>query len=68
MIEPAAHVATGIAILQASDEYLIESRSGNNAELAEAGNRMGEPPVGDSCSHPALNDGGVEGHWLNFII
>src|SRR5581483_6405637 len=55
-IEPAAHVAARIAVLQAPGKNQVQSRSGNHAQLAKPGNGPCQPPIGDGCAHPALND------------
>ncbi len=57
MIEAAAHVPAGIAVLQSSDENLIDRCSGNNAELTDPGYRACQPPIGDPSPHATLNDG-----------
>jgi hypothetical protein len=60
--EAAAHVAAGIAILKAAEENLIESGAGDDTELTEAGNGLGEAPTGDTCAHSTLNDDGMLRH------
>ena len=56
MIQAAAHVSAGIAILQAPRKNLIKSGAGNNAELAEARHCLREPPARYAHTHAALND------------
>ena len=60
--EAAAHGASGVAILETADEDLIESGAGDDAELAEAGDGLSEPPAGDAGAHASLNDERVLEH------
>src|ERR1700687_5221643 len=57
MIETAAHVAAGIAVLQTPGKNRIQGRSGNYAQLAEFGNGLRQPPTGYPGTHSALNNG-----------
>ena len=58
----------GIAVLQSSDENLIDRCSGNNAKLTEPGNRPGKPPIGDPGPHATLNDGRQMVHATYFLM
>src|ERR1017187_1650799 len=58
VIDTAAQVATGIAVLQTPGKNQIQRRSGNDSELAELGNCLREPPTGNAGAHSALNDRG----------
>ena len=55
-VQAAAHVPAGIAILQPPDKNLVESRTGNDAELSQPGDRSRQPPVRHGDPHAALND------------
>jgi hypothetical protein len=57
--EAAAHMAAGVAILEAADEDLVECGAGNDAELAEGGDGLSETPAGYASAHTALNDDGI---------
>ena len=48
-----------IAVLQPSGEDLIERRSGYNTKLAEYGDSLREPPIGNTGPHAALNNLGM---------
>jgi len=64
-IQSAAHMSALIAFGKAAHEELIERGAGDDAELAEAGNRVGETPIGDAHAHAALNDLGKLHHlWI----
>ena len=52
----ASNVTAKIAELQAADKYLVKPGDGNDTELPEAGNRIGQVPTGHTSTHAALND------------
>src|SRR5579872_416586 len=56
LIKSAAHVAAGIAILQAPGKNQIQGRPRNHAQLAKPRYRSRQPPIRNGCAHPALND------------
>jgi len=51
-----AHLAAGIAGLQPPDKDAGKRGAGNNAQLTGLGNCAGQPPIGDTCAHAALDD------------
>jgi len=55
-VECAPAVATRVTVLEPAGEHLVERRPGDDTELAEAGDRLGQPPAGDGHAHPALDD------------
>lgn len=65
MIEAAAHVPAGIAVLQSPGQDLIQSRTGNDSELAELGYCARESPTGYTCSHATLDDDWMFAHHMS---
>src|ERR1035437_8753153 len=55
MVEGPAHVATGIAVLQAAGQNLVEGCSRNRAELTRFRDGLCQPPVGHARAHSALD-------------
>ena len=55
-IQSAAHVAAGISLIQSADKERIERCAGDNAQLTEFGDRIGQAPVGNADPHATLND------------
>ena len=62
MIEAAAHVPARIAVLQPPGEDLIQGRSRNHSQMAESGDGLRQPPIGNARSHAALDDRGMSAH------
>jgi len=58
MGQRAAHVAAEVSVLQASSQHLIKPRSRHDAELTDAGDRLGQTPIRDTDAHAALNNFG----------
>jgi len=61
-IQAAAHVSAGVAIGESADKERIKRRAGDDAELTEFGDRVGQAPVGDAHTHATLNDLGKLHH------
>ena len=58
-------MAAGVAIGEAADKERIERCAGDNAELTEFGDGIGQTPVRDAHAHAALNDFGKLHHlWI----
>ena len=68
MIEAAAHVPAGITVLQSPGQDLIQSRAGNDSELADLGYCARESPTGYACAHATLDDGRILAHAIYFLI
>jgi len=62
VVQAAAHVSAGIAILQAPGQDSIQRRSRNHSKLAQSGNRARQPPTGDTRAHATLNDRRIIAH------
>ena len=56
MIQRPAHMAAGIAGLEAPCKHHVERGAGDDAELPRNGNGTGEHPIGYSNTHPTLYD------------
>ncbi len=71
VVQGPAHVAAGVAHLQAPRQHFIECRAADHAKLAERRDSARQAPVGDPDAHAALDDHRMRArHWryLWFIV
>src|ERR1019366_8706371 len=61
-LQAAPHIATNVAILKATGEDLIKSRSGNDAQLPQPGHSPRQSPIGYAHPHAALDNLGTSSH------
>jgi hypothetical protein len=57
-VKGAAHIAARVTVGKTADEDMVERGAGDDAELASQGNGLGQPPVGDTDAHAALDNRG----------
>jgi hypothetical protein len=68
VLEGAADMPFGIAVLQAAREDFVEGGAGDDAQLAQPGDGLGEAPVGHSGAHAALDDLGDPNFHSNSLV
>jgi hypothetical protein len=60
-------MAPGSAVLQAAGEDLIESYTGNHAQLARFRDGSREPPIGNASAHATLDDLRIVSHLAPIV-